>query len=195
MAVLPLLTAALGALLIALSLLYRRITQRPTLSRSATILVLGDIGRSPRMMYHAASFNRNGCTVHIVAYTDTPPIASLLDKPGVIIHPIANPPARLLRLPWIARAPIRVVWQVASVLKILCWDTKGWTEWMVVQNPPSIPTLPVVQLIRWLSGPGGGRLRTGGEGVKVVLDWHNTGWSILAMRTGERSPLCRLARW
>lgn len=186
MAVLALLTAAMGGLFIAALLLFRRITSRPILPRSATILVLGDLGRSPRMMYHADSFVRNGYNVHIVAYTDTPPVASLMNNPKVTIHPIANPPARLLRLPWIARAPIRVVWQVASVLKIICWDIRGWTEWTVVQNPPSIPTLPVVQLVRWLSGPGGS---------KVVLDWHNTGWSILAMRTGEGSPLCRLAKW
>jgi hypothetical protein len=36
--------------------------------RSAAILVLGDIGRSPRMMYHAQSFAGHNFQTHIIAY-------------------------------------------------------------------------------------------------------------------------------
>lgn len=35
---------------------------------SVQILVLGDIGRSPRMQYHALSIARNGGTVVIIGY-------------------------------------------------------------------------------------------------------------------------------
>lgn len=30
---------------------------------------------------------------------------------------------------------------------------------------------------------------------KVIIDWHNTGWSVLALRLGERSAVVRLAKW
>lgn len=36
--------------------------------RSVAILVLGDIGRSPRMMYHAQSFAGNNFQTYIIAY-------------------------------------------------------------------------------------------------------------------------------
>jgi len=36
--------------------------------RTVAILVLGDIGRSPRMMYHAQSFAENGFVTDIIGY-------------------------------------------------------------------------------------------------------------------------------
>lgn len=35
------------------------------------VVVLGDIGRSPRMRYHAASLADSGCTVDLIGYTGT----------------------------------------------------------------------------------------------------------------------------
>lgn len=42
--------------------------QRSPLLRSVVILVLGDIGRSPRMMYHAESFANHGFKTTLVGY-------------------------------------------------------------------------------------------------------------------------------
>ena len=36
--------------------------------RSVAILVLGDIGRSPRMMYHAGSFVKNEFQTYLIGY-------------------------------------------------------------------------------------------------------------------------------
>jgi beta-1,4-mannosyltransferase len=33
------------------------------------VVVLGDIGRSPRMRYHASSLADSGCTVDLIGYT------------------------------------------------------------------------------------------------------------------------------
>lgn len=48
------------------------------------------------------------------------------------------------------------------------------------QNPPSIPTLVLVQIAAWL------------RGSKVIIDWHNTGYSILGMKLGPNHPLVKL---
>ena len=45
---------------------------RPTLKRSVVVFVLGDVGRSPRMMYHAESFANNGFQTYIVGYRGAP---------------------------------------------------------------------------------------------------------------------------
>lgn len=39
--------------------------------RSVVVFVLGDVGRSPRMMYHAESFANNGFETYIVGYKGT----------------------------------------------------------------------------------------------------------------------------
>ena len=46
---------------------FSRPRSRPAL-RSVAILVLGDIGRSPRMMYHAESFAKNNFLTYLVGY-------------------------------------------------------------------------------------------------------------------------------
>lgn len=38
------------------------------------VVVLGDIGRSPRMRYHAASLAESGCTVDLIGYNGTFPL-------------------------------------------------------------------------------------------------------------------------
>lgn len=52
----------------------------------------------------------------------------------------------------------------------------------MVQNPPSIPTLALV----WLVG--------GITGSKIIIDWHNLGYSILALKLGETHPLVNIAK-
>jgi beta-1,4-mannosyltransferase len=48
---------------------------------------------------------------------------------------------------------------------------------ILVQTPPPLPTLPVARLAA--------RLR----GARLLVDWHNLGWTILALRFGSRHPL------
>lgn len=173
----------IGQTILVISFFVRGIKIKPVKPKSAIVLVLGDIGRSPRMMYHAKSLASHGYRTKVVGYSDTTPISALKENPLVELHGIANPPKALLRLPWVARAPIRIVWQVLSVMKITLWDMEEHSEVLIVQNPPSIPTLALTKLIAWFS-------RT-----KIIIDWHNTGYSILAMRVGEGSPLCSIAKW
>lgn len=45
----------------------QKVQQTPKL-RSVAILVLGDVGRSPRMMYHAESFAKLGFDTYLIGY-------------------------------------------------------------------------------------------------------------------------------
>lgn len=51
--------------------------------RSVAILVLGDIGRSPRMMYHAQSFAQNDFQTDLIGYSGTPSCALY----SLLMHP------------------------------------------------------------------------------------------------------------
>lgn len=58
-----LLLGLLSVTVVAVKLLRRRRSRK-----SVAIVVLGDIGRSPRMLYHAGSFVERGYKTYIVAY-------------------------------------------------------------------------------------------------------------------------------
>jgi beta-1,4-mannosyltransferase len=45
-----------------------KMNSKPARKRSATVLVLGDVGRSPRIMYHAESLAKHGWETSLVGY-------------------------------------------------------------------------------------------------------------------------------
>ncbi|KAJ2365046.1 mannosyltransferase [Coemansia sp. RSA 2610] len=49
-------------------------------------------------------------------------------------------------------------------------------------NPPAIPTLLVARVCAWLTG------------ARLVIDWHNYGFTILGMKLGPTHPIVSLAR-
>ncbi|OCF75995.1 hypothetical protein I204_03292 [Kwoniella mangroviensis CBS 8886] len=164
-------------------MLIQRTTMRPSRRNTAVVLVIGDIGRSPRMMYHTSSLAKHDIETWMVGYGETKPINELISNDKIHIMPLYEPSKILNQFPWIIRAPIRVIVQIYSIMKLIIWEIPINTEYIFVQNPPSIPTLFLAQFI------------TLNTGSKLVVDWHNTGYSILAMRLGMRSPIVKVARW
>lgn len=56
------------------------------------ILVLGDLGRSPRMQYHALSFLEEGYLVDLIGYPGSSPMKKLIDHPLLKIYHLQPPP-------------------------------------------------------------------------------------------------------
>lgn len=77
---------------------------------------------------------------------------------------------------------MRMVTQFFSVLYITLFKIPFSTEIFLVQNPPSMPTLFLAQMVSSLSG------------AWLIIDWHNTGYSILGMRLGKGSLLVSAAK-
>ncbi|ORZ29726.1 hypothetical protein BCR44DRAFT_54839 [Catenaria anguillulae PL171] len=151
------------------------------MQRSVAVLVLGDLGRSPRMQYHAISLAESGFHVDLIGYTDTA-LPCRLAHPNISIRPIRSLPAAPHRALFFAWAPIKAVLQVI----LLCWTlwiTIPRPDRILVQNPPSVPALMVAQWTVWL--------RTS----KLVIDWHNLGYTILSLRLGPTHVLVQLYRW
>ncbi|KAF7986156.1 hypothetical protein HWV62_38534 [Athelia sp. TMB] len=172
------------ALFILLSWLFlRAYTHReaPAL-RTVAILVLGDIGRSPRMMYHAESFATNNYETFLIGYGGSKPSPTLRSLPHIHFLYLSEPPRIVTKLPFIICAPIKIIHQIATILAALLVRVAHPPEYIMVQNPPSIPTLALVWLV--------GRLR----GSKVIIDWHNLGYSILALKLGPEHILVRIAK-
>lgn len=56
------------------------------------------------------------------------------------------------------------------------------TTVFLCQNPPSIPTLIVAQFTCWL------------RNTRLIIDWHNFGYSILGMKLGQNHPMVKVMR-
>ncbi|KZT58496.1 glycosyltransferase family 33 protein [Calocera cornea HHB12733] len=188
-------TPYLGLLYIALALLALLIllnpirlirkARKPPRHRSVAIVVLGDVGRSPRMMYHAESFAGMGWETFLVGYRGSKLIPSLLEAPHVREIYLREPPAFISKLPRLAFllwAPYKILFQVYTVLQTLLGELPYPPEFILVQNPPSIPTLALVQLCCWL------------HGSKLIVDWHNLGYTILGLRLGKSNPVVWVAK-
>lgn len=118
--------------------------------RSVAILVLGDIGRSPRMMYHAQSFAENGFVTDLIGYggvrrvfasflstsyfsTGSKPIPALERLPRVQLHQLPEIPKFLNILPFLVLAPIKILHQVISILLCLLFWIDLPPEFILVQ--------------------------------------------------------------
>ena len=56
------------------------------------IVVLGDIGRSPRMRYHALSFAKEGYFVQMIGYGGSAVPEDLSNNPAIWTHCMREPP-------------------------------------------------------------------------------------------------------
>jgi beta-1,4-mannosyltransferase len=139
----------------------------------AVVLVLGDVGRSPRMQYHALSLAAESAVtrVSLVGLTGErcmPAVEAQSKIQTVLIQP---PSVRLQKLPrafFPLYALIKILWQVAQLMLLLLW-TLPRADVVLVQNPPCIPTF----VVTWLAC----RVRGGA----LVIDWHNLGYTILGI--------------
>ncbi|XP_017473383.1 PREDICTED: chitobiosyldiphosphodolichol beta-mannosyltransferase-like [Rhagoletis zephyria] len=149
--------------------------------RNACIVVLGDIGRSPRMQYHAVSLLEENFNVDIVGYVETKPLDVLVNAPKCKIHELS--PVPVTNLTPKLKLVFKTFWQTLSLLIALVSIRRP--NCLLVQNPPGVPTLIVCYLYCALT-------RT-----KFVIDWHNYTYTILALGNvnGEKSGFCRLAKW
>jgi hypothetical protein len=64
----------------------------------------------------------------------------------------------------------------------LSQDLSHYCFWLL-QNPPSVPTLVAVKWASWL------------RNAKFIVDWHNFGYTLLALSLGRNSRFVTVYRW
>lgn len=156
---------------------------RLRIETSVQVVVLGDIGRSPRMQYHALSLAKHGGKVDLIGYLESDIHPEILAHRFIDVIPIPGFPFQTKnKLLFLLLAPLKVAWQFQALYHALGYRTQP-TKWMLVQNPPSIPTLLVAKILCFF------------RNTRLVIDWHNFGYSILALRLGDNHPLVRVSQW
>lgn len=149
-------------------------------------MVLGDIGRSPRMQYHALSLARQASLqVDIVAYGGSEPHMALRENQSIHIHKMKQWPTIPQGLPKILKPfmlLLKPLFQFLMLLWYLCVKIPP-PDVFLVQNPPSVPTLVAVKWASWL------------RNAKFIVDWHNFGYTLLALSLGRNSRFVTVYRW
>ncbi|XP_064448578.1 chitobiosyldiphosphodolichol beta-mannosyltransferase isoform X2 [Mirounga angustirostris] len=148
--------------------------------RHVIIVVLGDVGRSPRMQYHALSFVKSGFSVTLLGFCNSRPYDELLQNNRIQIVSLTE----LQKLPvgpYIFQYGVKVVFQSVHLLwKLICREPAAY---IFLQNPPGLPAIAVCWLVGCLCGS------------KLVIDWHNYGYSIMGLVHGPSHCLVVLAKW
>lgn len=158
-------------------------SSRPERPPHIVVAVLGDLGRSPRTLNHAWAAAESGCDVTLVGYDETPLDDALVQHPRVRVEPVkpaGRAPEGASRLFVSLYSVFKGLLLTGRLLRKLLSGSRP--DAIVVQNPPSLPTLPAA----WLAA----RLR----GARLWVDWHNFGHAMLALRLGSNSAFVDAVR-
>ena len=135
------------------------------------------------MQYHALSIASHGGKVNFIGYVESEVHPDVLAHRFIDVTPIRPFPKLLQsnsKLLFFLLAPLKVIWQTMSLYYALGYRVEA-SKWMLVQNPPSIPTLAMAQFICFF------------RRTRLVIDWHNFGYSILSLKLGSGHAVVRLS--
>ena len=145
------------------------------------VIVIGDLGRSPRMQYHALSLASAGGDVDLIGLEGAAVSPSIATNPRIHVHRMRDRSFAARTKGGVRRfvfgSAMRGLSQGARLFAMLMRIPKP--NVILVQNPPAFPTLAVSWLVS--------RLR----GARLVIDWHNLAHTIVAVKLGEHHRAVR----
>ena len=160
------------------------------MKKTVAVVVLGDLGRSPRMSNHALSLANEGLDVKMIGYDGASLNANIADNANITVETLWPPPSYNCAFQRYINYLIKCIWQPITLLWCLLWRCNRSPDFVLLQNPPTIPALPICYFYC--------KLRNYWKETELVLDWHNYGYSIMALsfREDQRNhPLVRLSSW
>lgn len=151
--------------------------------RSIALFVLGDLGHSPRMCYHASSFSKLDYDVNLCGYLETEPPLHVIDDMNIDIHEI-EVVKNTSGLPYLAFAAKKICIQFKQLFQLL-FQFRG-IDYIMIQNPPSVPILIIIIVFVTMFS----------RNTQLIIDWHNLNYSILNLRyKNAKHPIVRLVRF
>ncbi|KAL6048653.1 mannosyltransferase [Balamuthia mandrillaris] len=138
------------------------------------------------MQYHAHSLAETQdvhVLVDLIGYKGTRARPEIESHPNITQHLLwAFPKLPFYRLFFLFYAPLKLLLLAVQLLWILFFGIQK-PDVILVQNPPAIPAL----LVAFLAC----KIRS----AKLVIDWHNFGYSILALNMGPRHKVVKMYKW
>ena len=175
------LKAAIGVFILSCVVWKILFSSRNGSDRRVLVICLGDIGRSPRMTYHCLSLAVNH-QVDYLSYRGAKPHSLLIQNPNVHLHQMSPLSWRLQRAFFLVYAPIKICYQLYQLFSITLFEIPR-PEYILIQNPPAIPTLFVAHVVAVL------------RSSKLIIDWHNFGYTILGLSLGQSHLLVKISYW
>eukprot|EP01130_Rhizamoeba_saxonica_P004087 TRINITY_DN1681_c0_g1_i3.p1 TRINITY_DN1681_c0_g1~~TRINITY_DN1681_c0_g1_i3.p1 ORF type:complete len:390 (+),score=52.89 TRINITY_DN1681_c0_g1_i3:91-1260(+) len=149
----------------------------------ACVVVVGDIGRSPRMQYHALSLaNQANLEVDLVGIAGSACWDEVQEHHSITTHAIQK---------IVVPSFLDDMWLVGKIYKVfvqflywLCYllFIVPRPNYILVQTPPAVPILFIVWVVSWL------------RWSKLVIDWHNYGYTILNLNQNANKYLVWIYR-
>ena len=146
-----------------------------------TVLVLGDMGHSPRMQNHVSCLASIGLKVDFIGYLESALPSHIDTSPLVRVIPITPLPKLINKLPRTLRYLAKFAYQTFQLTFVLL-RTVSKSRCLLLQSPPAIPTLLVASFT--------GLIR----GTEVCVDWHNYGYTLMGLQLGQDHSIVRVAR-
>lgn len=140
--------------------------------KRACVVVLGEVGRSPRTRYHALSMAQF-MEVHLIGYKG----GADPSHPNITISHLRTYPST--SCPPLLNYLLKSIWQTISLFLFMISENRY--DFVLCQNPPAIPTLFVCWMYCLFFR------------AKFVIDWHNYGHSIMALAHSKDSKIVKLA--
>ncbi|CAG9461653.1 unnamed protein product [Pedinophyceae sp. YPF-701] len=135
------------------------------------------------MQYHAMSLSKQaGFAVDLVGHAGSPVFEGIVSDPNIRVRTVSAP-LWTERVGW---RPLALLLKALLQALALFWAlvfALSRPDVILVQVPPAVPTLPICLLAA--------RLR----GARIVVDWHNLGYTLLALKMGPKHPLVALYAW
>jgi beta-1,4-mannosyltransferase len=138
--------------------------------KHALVLVVGDLGHSPRMQNHVRELVDLGYSVDFVGFKES---AVPIDLNHDCINIVSIPKVKL-QVDWIPKSilyPFQIILKVAIEVIFLLWVgifRLKKPQVILVQSPPVLPTLLIAPILSWW------------HRSRYIVDWHNVGYTLLA---------------
>ncbi|OWK55868.1 Chitobiosyldiphosphodolichol beta-mannosyltransferase [Lonchura striata] len=132
------------------------------------------------MQYHALALARHGRQVALLGYLQTRPHRDVLRSENIRLVPVAELSG--LRVgPKLFQYVLKVLVQSVQLLYTLLRIEQP--SYILLQNPPGLPSIAAA----WVAGLW--------WGSKLIIDWHNYGYTIMSLSHGRSHPLVLIAEW
>lgn len=145
--------------------------------KTVCVVVLGDIGRSPRMLYHSLSLADSNYKVNLIGYKETKINNTLTQHSNIHIHPLV--PCPTITCSKLLNYIIKTIWQTFTLLCALMFKR---ADYVLVQNPPAVPTLLTCWIYCILTR------------AAFLIDWHNYANTIMALNVGDNHLLVKITQ-
>jgi len=139
------------------------------------VVVLGDLGRSPRMQYHVMSLISHGYEVDFIGYKGTALPDTIKNSDMVKVVHMRPVPSIISKLPKLIAYVVKSLWQILFLL--LALPLFSHLNYILVQTPPGVPTLPTLWIYCIV------------KGSQLVVDWHNYSHTILSLALPTSHPM------